>query len=136
MNKYAEATGMNKLLISAACSLWLVGLSAQKNVQATDHVTIDGKIKSSITYSLSDLAALPSVEISDAVLYNHKGEIKDTLRNMRGIPLKSLMNPVVFDYEQPRELNEFYFLFTASDGYKVVFRGMKSIIQLWEINCT
>lgn len=40
---------------------------------------------------------------------------------MRGIPLKTLLNPVSYVYEHPRVLNEFYFVLITSDGYKVAF---------------
>lgn len=112
---------MNKLIITIWGCLLLTGMAAQKPVQPTNSLIIDGKVKKSATYSLRDLETASSVEIRDVVLYNHKGEVRDTLRGIRGIPFKTLMEPVNLDYEQPKELNEFYFLFTASDGYKVVF---------------
>lgn len=102
---------------------WLLtfGLTAQTPIQPTNALTIDGHVRKGITYSLSDLESMPSVDIKEVVLYNHKGEVKDTLSGLKGIGLKTLLEPVALDYQQPKELNEFYFLFTASDGYKVVF---------------
>lgn len=112
---------MNRLIIVLAGFILTFGLEAQNQVQPTSSLIIDGKVRKGITYSLSELESLPPVDIKEVVLYNHKGEVKDTLRGMKGIPLKTLLEPVTFDYQQPKELNEFYLLFTASDGYKVVF---------------
>ena len=40
---------------------------------------------------------------------------------MKGVPLKDFLKDVKFNYNKSKELNEFYFVFTASDGYRVVF---------------
>jgi hypothetical protein len=37
------------------------------------------------------------------------------------VALKTVLEKVVYNYEKPRELNEFYFVFKATDGYQVVF---------------
>lgn len=93
----------------------------QRSVPSTDTLFITGKIKKATLYKLADLDTFPKTIIKDQVIYNHKGEIKDTITEMRGIPLKTLLAPVDYLYEKPKTLNEFYFVFTASDGYKVVF---------------
>lgn len=72
-------------------------------------------------YKLADLDTFPKSHIKDQVIYNQKGEVKDTVTGMRGVPLKALLAPVDYVYKKPKTLNEFYFVFTASDGYKVVF---------------
>lgn len=54
--------------------------------------------------------------LKDQIIYNQKGEIKDTLTGMTGVPLKTLLSSIHYDYTKPKELNEFYFLFIASDG--------------------
>jgi len=74
-----------------------------------------------MVFKLADLAKFPQEAIKDQVIYNHKGEVKDTLTGMKGIPLKALLASVEYDYEKPKTLNEFYFVCIASDGYKVVF---------------
>lgn len=94
---------------------------AQRTVAPSETLKIEGKIKAEKTFSITELAALPKVAISDQTLYNHKGEVKSTVKNMKGVLLKTVLESIEFDYVKPKELNEFYFVFVATDGYKVVF---------------
>lgn len=94
---------------------------SQREIVPTDSLIINGQIKNPTVFHLAELDTFSLVSIADQVIYNHRGEIKDTLTGMKGIPLKNLLASINFDYEKPKELNEFYFVFTASDGYKVVF---------------
>ena len=94
---------------------------AQRNIPPTDGIKISGEIKHDVYFTLADLDTFPKSTINDVIIYNHNGEIKDTLNGMKGIPIKTLLAPVLFNYEKPKFLNEFYFVFKASDGYKVVF---------------
>lgn len=72
-------------------------------------------------FSISDLDTFPTTSIPDQFIYNHKGELKDMLTGLRGVLLKNILASIEFIYEKPKELNEFYLVMTASDGYKVVF---------------
>ena len=110
-----------RIVIGIACLLSLVQVAAQRPVLPTNTLRIDGKIEKALNYTLADLDTFPRTGIKDVIIYNHKGEIKDTLTRLKGIPLKAVLAPLKYTYEKPKELNEFYFVFSASDGYKVVF---------------
>ena len=110
-----------RTLIFISILLTSLATQAQRTIPPTDSLKILGKVKSAKTFSLSDLDTLPKVTIRDQVIYNHKGEVKDTLKNLKGIPLKSVLSLIEFVHDKPKQLNEFYFVFIASDGYKVVF---------------
>lgn len=103
--------------------LLLTGSTAisQRIIPPTDSLIITGFIKNPTVFSLADLDMFPQTVIHDLVIYSHKGEVKDTLTGLKGIPLKDLLASLEFDYDKPKNLNEFYFVFTASDDYKVVF---------------
>lgn len=96
-------------------------VNAQREIIPTDTLYIKGKIENQICFVLTDLEKFPTVAIEDQIIYNHKGEIKDTIRNLRGIGIKNVLSTVRFLHEKPKNLNEFYLVFIASDGYKVVF---------------
>ena len=81
----------------------------------------DRQKKNSTAFTLADLDTFPKTAIKDQIIYNHNGEVKDTLIGMTGIPLKNLLATITYVYDKPKVLNEFYFVFIASDGYKVVF---------------
>ena len=104
------------LLICAQCTT-----IAQRKIIPTDSFLIHGKIKKEITITWQQLLSFPETIIRDQIIYNHKGEVKDTITGIRGVPLKTLLSDIEFLYEKPKDLNEFYFVFVASDGYKVVF---------------
>lgn len=94
---------------------------AQRQITPTESFIIRGQIAKEKTVTLTQLDGFSKSDIRDIVIYNHKGEPKDTLRNLKGVMLKSVFEGLKFNYEKPKELNEFYFTLTASDGYKVVF---------------
>ncbi|MGC4040195.1 MAG: molybdopterin-binding protein [Flavobacterium sp.] len=96
-------------------------VNAQRTITPSETVTIEGKIKNGKVFSIADLDAFPKVAIPDQTLHNQKGEVKNTVKNMKGVLLKTVLESIEFDYDKPKELNEFYFVFVATDGYKVVF---------------
>lgn len=83
---------------------------------ATDSLIVTGKIKYPTIFKLADLVTFPKTAIKDLVIYIHNGEVKDTLTGMSGIPLKTLLTSVLYVYHKPKDLNELYFVFIASDG--------------------
>jgi hypothetical protein len=93
----------------------------QRKIDATDTLTISGKIKNNIVFTLSQLDTFAVKKIDDMFITNHHGEIKGAIKNLKGIPLKNILEKVEIIIDKPKELNEFYFLFISSDGYKVVF---------------
>lgn len=92
----------------------------QRSIEANDTLTIYGEVSMARKVIASQLDSFPSMAIHDQIIYNHKGDIKDTLSRLRGIPLKLLMNSVTFTNTKPKELNEFYFICKASDGYRII----------------
>lgn len=93
----------------------------QRKMEPTDSFKIMGKIKSEQVFTIKQLDSFPKQNLKDQMIYNHKGEIKDTIKNVKGVLLKTVLAKTEFIYDKPKELNEFYFVFVASDGYKVVF---------------
>ncbi|MCB9230930.1 MAG: hypothetical protein H6581_04670 [Bacteroidia bacterium] len=96
-------------------------LIAQRIIPATDTLSVTGQINQQVHFALAELEFMQAVPVEDQVIYNQKGEVKDTLTGMKGIPLKKLLAQVEYRVDKPRFLNEFYLLLVASDGYKVVF---------------
>ena len=103
--------------------LFFLGASAmaQSTLTPTDNIQIFGAIEKEVSSSIDDILKFNAVNVEDQLIYNHAGEVKDTLNHMKGVPLKDFLKDVKFNYNKPKELNEFYFVFTASDGYRVVF---------------
>ena len=97
------------------------GFGQEKIIAASNEFKIEGKVKTELTYTLKDLSAFPSQLIKDVEIINHKGELKGSAKGLKGIVLKTIFDKVEFLTDSPKELSEFYFIFIATDGYKVVF---------------
>ena len=110
-----------KTLISTIAILTSFSVNAQRTIPATDSLRVTGKIKNPTVFILADLDTFPKTAIKDQIIYNNHGEVKNTLTGMSGIPLKTLFASILYVYDKPKFLNEFYFVFIASDGYRVVF---------------
>lgn len=114
---------MKKLLLASLLTLIVFSLQtiAQKQFTPTDEIKISGRIKSEITIKASDLKSFPQQKIKDVKILNYRGEDKGTLKKLRGIPIVELLKKVEFEVDNERFLSEFYLIFEATDGYKVVF---------------
>ena len=94
---------------------------SQKEIQSTDHFTVSGKTKNTITFNAVDLAKLESIVIPDVTITNHLGEKKSVAKSLKGILLTTVLSKIELDNDNAKTLSEFYFICIASDGYKVTF---------------
>jgi len=94
---------------------------AQTKITPTGQFTITGKIKAELKFTIADINTYPVVPIKNVSLTNHLGEVKGDIQNIKGIALKPLLEKIEFETEKPKDLSEFYLIFVASDGYKVVY---------------
>jgi len=110
-----------KLIIVVFFSSFTLTLAAQKNSLLTEKFSIEGKVKRAFTFSIADLDTFKLKSLPDVTITNHLGEKKYTLTNLKGIPLKDILSKAEPDAENPKVLSEFYFVFVATDNYKIVF---------------
>jgi hypothetical protein len=96
-------------------------LVAQKPIPTTENFTITGKVKSELTVALADLSTYKTHLIDSIVITNHLGERKSTLKKVKGVLLKDILEKVEIDTESPKVLSEYYFVCIATDNYNVVF---------------
>jgi hypothetical protein len=87
----------------------------------TEKIIIKGKIKEEIKITIDDFKNYQEKIVGDIILTNQRGEVKDTIKKLKGILLKDILKKVELQADRPKLFNEFYFTFIASDGYKVVF---------------
>jgi hypothetical protein len=105
-----------KLTTAIFCILAIVAFS-----QTTTSFTVSGNIKSEKRITVTDLEKMPLVVIGDVAITNHKGEVKGTAKNMKGVRLRDLLKDVELNTDNPKLMSEYYFVATATDGYRVVF---------------
>jgi hypothetical protein len=109
---------MKRLMTLAFC---FTALLTEAQLRSTSSFTISGELVSPTTISISDLKKWKEVDIGDLVITNHLGEKKSEAKSLKGILLKDILQTVEIKSESPKVLSEFYFVFTASDNYKVVY---------------
>jgi len=111
---------MRSILILFFVGMGLMTL-AQKPIPTTENFTIEGKVKKEMMVSLADLSSYKTYSIDSIVITNHLGERRSSLKNIKGVLLKDILDKIEIDAETPKVLSEYYFVCIASDNYKVVF---------------
>src|SRR5882757_9124455 len=99
----------------------IVGTANAQQIKVTSSFTISGEVLSSLTISIMDFKKWKEVPIGDLIITNHLGEKKSEAIGLKGILLKEILQTVEIKSENPKVLSEYYFVFVASDGYKVVY---------------
>jgi DMSO/TMAO reductase YedYZ molybdopterin-dependent catalytic subunit len=110
---------MKKIILSSFCLI--IGVATAQQIKVTSSFTVSGEVFSPLTVSVMDLKKWKEVVIGDLVITNHLGEKKSEAKGLKGILLKEILQTVEIKSESPKVLSEYYFVFTASDGYKVVY---------------
>ena len=96
-------------------------LHAQKQILVTESFTIEGKVKKVVAVSLAELPSYEIHSVDSIVIKNHLNETKNTLKNVKAVLLKDILEKVEIDVQNPKLLSEYYFNCIAADNYKVVF---------------
>lgn len=107
-----------KTLIFLLC---IVSLGAHGQIKQTTSFTVSGDVNMPLTVAIADLKKWKEVPIGDLVITNHLGEKKSESKALKGVLLKDILQSVEIKAESPKVLSEFYFVFVAADGYKVVY---------------
>jgi len=89
--------------------------------QVTTSLTVEGAITKPLTFTFEELRSYPVHTLDSLVIFNHKMERKSTLKSIKGVLLKELLEKAEFSVNSPKILSEFYIVCVADDGYKVVF---------------
>lgn len=98
-----------------------ISAMGQRKTNPTDTLRIIGKIKSELSFTWSDFDTFKVIPINDIAISNQEGEIKKTLKGLKGILVKNILEKAEIKVEKPKFLNEYYFVFVAFDGYKTIF---------------
>ena len=94
---------------------------AQESIAPTEKFTIEGKVKNSVSFSLDQAGQYAATTVDSLVIYNHLMQPRRTMRNIKGILLRDVIDKAVIDIASPKLLSEVYITCIGSDGYKVVF---------------
>ncbi len=112
---------MRMYRVALICIALCTGLPKTQAQEKTTSVTVTGAEASPVVFTWADIQKLPPVQIGPVVITNHLGERKKELRQVEGVRLTDLLATVTITAENPRVLSEYYFVFIATDDYRVVF---------------
>lgn len=93
---------------------------AQNKTYTTTQFVVTGKVKAEKTFDFSSLKKHPQIELSD-INISCSPKKEDKANRVKAVLLKTVLDSVAYQYEARVQLNQFYFLFEAVDGYKMVF---------------
>ncbi len=93
----------------------------QENIASTEKFTIEGKVKNSVNFSLAQAGQYAATTVDSIVIYNHLMQPRRTMKRIKGILLRDIIDKAVIDISSPKLLSEMYVTCIGSDGYKVVF---------------
>lgn len=96
-------------------------LFAQTPIDAsTIEFKITGKVKAEKIITLADLKNYNAVELQN-INISCSPRREDKAKLVKGVLLKDLLDSVSIQCEKSHMLGQYYFLFVAQDGYKLVF---------------
>ena len=110
-----------KKLITLILILISVSVWSQKSNHPTEEFSVTGEIKTELILTLGDLEKQSSTPIPDVVITNHQGAPRGTAKQLKGILIKELLKDLELKEESPKLFSEFYLVFIAEDGYRVVY---------------
>lgn len=96
-------------------------IATAHDITPTKEFKVHGDVKAEKVVTIEELLKMNQATLNDVNIKNHKGDEKSTIKGLKGVLLKDVLKDVAFVYEKPKELSEFYFVFTASDGYRNVY---------------
>lgn len=109
-----------KTILPYICCMLAVTAFAQNTPEATRSFTIKGKVKHELVIDLSTLQQYKTHELRN-VNTSCSPKKEERIKSAKGVLLKDVLDSVAFDSEKDVHLNEFYFVFVAADGYKLVY---------------
>jgi hypothetical protein len=106
------------LLLFALAS---VGVFAQEKGETTDQFNIEGLVKQQLVVNLTGLATYRTYSIDSVIIMSHLMQKKYTMKKLKGVLLKDILDKAGIQSPTPKSLSEYYIVCVASDNYKVVF---------------
>ncbi len=111
---------MAKFVLLVAFLFYFPASYAQIKVDPTDKFSIEQKGKTQTFFDLEQSDSFSKKNIGDVTMISSKGEEKPERKNVKAILLKAVLAKIILDAGRQKDLNLYYFLLEATDGYKVV----------------
>ncbi len=109
------------LLIFPLLMLGLLTYSQKETGTGSDTIFVKGLVDSPYIITRTQFAGLPVNVQPSYKVTDHEGNLKTTLKNVKGFLLKDIIKRAVVTMPMKKRRGEYYVLVTATDGYKVIF---------------
>lgn len=93
----------------------------QKTNQPTESISITGQVVKELKFTLDDIKEYPMVAMDDVIITNYRGQSHSVAKELKGVLVKDLLSDMQLKEEKQKLFSEFYLVFIAKDGYKVVY---------------
>lgn len=93
---------------------------AQIKPATTERFVISGNVSQEKTITLSGLDTFKTISLDDVVMLDGKGQVKEKIKDLKGVLLKGLFQGIEFKTENKKQLNRFCLVLSATDGFKLV----------------
>lgn len=87
----------------------------------TKTLSVLGKVKTPITLTVSDFAAMKSITVRNVNIVSHSGERKELIVSAKGVLLKDILDKAGIVFEERRDFNRLVIIAKASDGFRAVW---------------
>ena len=111
---------MIKLIPLVSLLFYSFACLSQIKIANTDKFSIEENGKTISFFSTAQSDSFPVKNIGDVVMISSKGEEKPARKNVKGILLRDVLNKITLEAGRTKDLNIYFFLLEATDGYKVV----------------
>jgi hypothetical protein len=115
-----------KSIFAILAVLWMaVGNAAEKannDIQfVTEKVAIAGEVEHPLNLTVSDLKALPTLQLGAMPLVCQTGATMSTVESLKGVLLRDVLEKAAITSKEHNDVKKMAVIAIASDGYKVVF---------------
>lgn len=110
-----------KKIVTIFFVAWYISCFSQNKIAPTATISITGAVINKQEIDIAAIRQIPSRNIGKVTITNHSGEKRGMIKKLRGVPIIELLKSIQIDNNNPKQLSEYYLVFQASDGYKVVY---------------
>lgn len=109
-----------RIYICAISMLMFQNTEAHEHM-ATKSFKICGKVTKTLKVDAALLARCHQVALGNYPINNHRGEFKDSLKGIKGVLLKSLLDSAGLSLKKPKYYSQIYYKCVAIDKYSNIY---------------
>lgn len=118
--KHSRRALVGALLLASLNTLALAAPVAAPSM--SEHLNVTGLVKTPLHLSVEDVRAMSSAAgVGNVPLVCESGADKGVLKQIRGIPLKTLLDKAQLDTRHPLDARRMFVVAKGTDGYRVVY---------------